>query len=859
MKLKLKSKSERPPRWSDVQSRFMRLSKRCGMFVLLSMASAAYAQFNPDRMYPISNSAGTLTPNAFLMTNPNYPGSTSSQTELDIGLGFNYRDYRAIIWGGNLGVNQDVSGSFGAYLGKWSTKGAWQMPYNMGIVPPGGQVLVNPGIRYLVDYHRWGNYDALFGLRERATDVGLYYEGQTPPANPTGDIKDAVISWAYEYNVPQNAESRLVFQSIRGIDQNAWVPNTNGPYPVQHEHATILHTGNFGLGISAPAAHFHMKPDDENPNADHLQIDDAAGNTQVIIKNNGNVGINVSNPTDRFEVNGNSGLTGDLAVTGNSTLTGDMSVTGKSILSSPASVAANYRVFNVRDKSAADILVAEDNGSIYLDKLKTGVDQMLYLDGNGKVFGNNVVSPTNMNTYFIGGNTAGTFGDRIFGFNDNANISVKTNGAEAFRVHGRWVQGTQTWYKTGFTQFHHNVWVGGAPSTNQWFANNLLSLKPGLFETTSGGFFPQSTLLVGYDVNDNERYRLERNGAFSLGMDYYNVGGNDCYPGIHFDPQYEFLAVDQNKHMTLGYEDGIGYNKRFSINSVSDYGIIINNTLPDVKNHITVWDGSSQSRITGNGSLLSGKLDLWGNLEILGNVDCHLIPAATATYDLGSSSYRWRTAYTTNALNTSDRRLKENIEYIRENGLQTIMKLKPVNFTWKDRQVDELTHYGFIAQELKEIFPNSIVMGDEDTGTLGVLYSEIIPILTKGIQEQQEMIDTLKRQINLLVSANKQKETIQGNKQHEVLNQRPLLFQNTPNPFSGITFIDYFLPPNASNAFIRVVDNNGKLIKAFPLNAIGYGQVELDCRNIAAGTYHYTLMVNSETVDTKTMIVADAR
>jgi trimeric autotransporter adhesin len=67
---------------------------------------------------------------------------------------------------------------------------------------------------------------------------------------------------------------------------------------------------------------------------------------------------------------------------------------------------------------------------------------------------------------------------------------------------------------------------------------------------------------------------------------------------------------------------------------------------------------------------------------------------------------------------------------------------------------------------------------------------------------------------------------------------------------------DYFLPSNASNAFIRVVDNNGKLIKAFDLTKTGYGQVELDCSNLALGTYHYTLLVNSQMIDTKSMIVA---
>ena len=93
-------------------------------------------------------------------------------------------------------------------------------------------------------------------------------------------------------------------------------------------------------------------------------------------------------------------------------------------------------------------------------------------------------------------------------------------------------------------------------------------------------------------------------------------------------------------------------------------------------------------------------------------------------------------------------------------------------------------------------------------------------------------------------------------KQKEMLNQLPVLFQNHPNPFNGFTYVDYFLPPNASNAFLRVVDINGKLIKSFPINNLGYGQIQLDCTNLATGTYYYSLLVNGKSVDTKTMLIA---
>ncbi len=66
---------------------------------------------------------------------------------------------------------------------------------------------------------------------------------------------------------------------------------------------------------------------------------------------------------------------------------------------------------------------------------------------------------------------------------------------------------------------------------------------------------------------------------------------------------------------------------------------------------------------------------------------------------------------------------------------------------------------------------------------------------------QQSIIDSLKEKLDLFFSSNKIKDNKNIGNQKEVLNELPLLFRNHPNPFNGFTFIDYFLPLNASNAF----------------------------------------------------------
>jgi hypothetical protein len=51
-------------------------------------------------------------------------------------------------------------------------------------------------------------------------------------------------------------------------------------------------------------------------------------------------------------------------------------------------------------------------------------------------------------------------------------------------------------------------------------------------------------------------------------------------------------------------------------------------------------------------------------------------------------------------------------------------------------------HYGLIAQEVLQVLPDIIAGDDSDDGILSMSYSELVPVLVKAVQEQQEEIDT---------------------------------------------------------------------------------------------------------------------
>ncbi len=142
-------------------------------------------------------------------------------------------------------------------------------------------------------------------------------------------------------------------------------------------------------------------------------------------------------------------------------------------------------------------------------------------------------------------------------------------------------------------------------------------------------------------------------------------------------------------------------------------------------------------------------------------VNSVLAPDNDGLIPLGISSKRWNTVFAANGMiNTSDRRDKKNIDSL-DYGLLEIMQLEPVRFEWKDRP-EGGQKIGLIAQNLQQVLPEVVVdtewVVNEETGErteqeaerLGVYYSDIIPVLIKGMQEQQAIIEELQLTIQKL-------------------------------------------------------------------------------------------------------------
>ncbi len=102
--------------------------------------------------------------------------------------------------------------------------------------------------------------------------------------------------------------------------------------------------------------------------------------------------------------------------------------------------------------------------------------------------------------------------------------------------------------------------------------------------------------------------------------------------------------------------------------------------------------------------------------------------------------------------NSSDRRLKQNIQPYSD-GLSSLLKISPVTFQYNELSGfdTEPVYVGVIAQELQEVAPYMVgTIEREGMESLTVDNSAMMYMLINSVKEQQQMIDELKKEIEIL-------------------------------------------------------------------------------------------------------------
>jgi len=152
-----------------------------------------------------------------------------------------------------------------------------------------------------------------------------------------------------------------------------------------------------------------------------------------------------------------------------------------------------------------------------------------------------------------------------------------------------------------------------------------------------------------------------------------------------------------------------------------------------------------------------------------------------------------------------------------------------------------------------------------EDGLKAVFYPEMVAVLIEAIKAQQAQIEKQQAQIEELQAA-----VFPGNLRSESFNEETSsidepneaitecrLFQNTPNPFTLMTEIRYFLPAGIAKAHLYIYDMQGKQIKSLPVAERGEGMVQIQGSELSAGMYIYTLIADNNVVGSKRMILTE--
>ena len=119
--------------------------------------------------------------------------------------------------------------------------------------------------------------------------------------------------------------------------------------------------------------------------------------------------------------------------------------------------------------------------------------------------------------------------------------------------------------------------------------------------------------------------------------------------------------------------------------------------------------------------------------------------AGEYTLNIATAAYMDIDFVTEGITNSSDERLKMNIESI--NDSSKLLDLQPVQYKWK-RNPNGNLHYGFIAQDLQDIYPNLVEVNN--SGRYSVNYIGIVPLMVDEIKRQTDEVNDLTKRLENL-------------------------------------------------------------------------------------------------------------
>lgn len=234
--------------------------------------------------------------------------------------------------------------------------------------------------------------------------------------------------------------------------------------------------------------------------------------------------------------------------------------------------------------------------------------------------------------------------------------------------------------------------------------------------------------------------------------------------------------------------------------------------------------------------------------------------------------------FTTGLYQSSDIKLKKNIRDL-PNALQIVQQLKPKLYEYRQdgnyalMDLPKGERIGFLAQDVEKLMPGLINDSYFETKNTPAIakqatafeaagkpipsetiefkalnYTEMIPLLVKAIQEQQQMITVLQQKIASLEAGS----SIQSNQDEK---NSIGSIQVAPNPFSKETIISLNVPTGSNPASLIVFNNEGKIMQQTVLSP-GKQTIRVNGSAWAPGIYSCRAVADGKIIAESVMIVA---
>jgi len=594
----------------------------------------------------------TGTPNVYFRVGSNHP----------MLFGTNSLERMRITSTGNVGIGTVTP------LAKLHTEVAIENPAT------GAVALIAKTYNGANDIFRWFDGATQLGVFKNNGNVGI---GTTSPN----------VKLHIQNGTSANTLMQIMSFGTEAVGEYAGLQFKSAATSVNEYAKALIAFRNKGIGYGRGDIYFCVDNGADGFNADLNDV-------KMVIDNIGNVGIGVSSPSYKLDVNGK----GSFKNTGGSPAldirASDVNFALMSILGNQGSDVnwllmsgyPNPGDFTIRQSDVVNALtVTKTTGAAtFSSSVKSTQFQLTNSSGQYYYFdnatGNNFIGLTSTNTLglYVGGNLS---------------LSIASTGAATF--------------------------------SNQLNANNVIRNIGAASNTIGSGvyYYWQNTTTSSADI------ALQLNA--SNGLDFWYFRSGNWQKDITFNPTG---AASFSSSVTIG-------------NSMST-GILTSGST-------TIGNINAKSFLLGtNGTETNYRwqnyIDASSNYKLYSRTYGDALSISYTTGAVTIATLGSGTVYSNSGVlsNTSgsDERLKNNINDISW-GLSDILKLRPVSFNWKDDKISQGKQFGFIAQEVREVMPEAIKIFGEDVKYLGLEKDAIYATLVKAVQELSAQVDILKQEI----------------------------------------------------------------------------------------------------------------